>query len=55
MPESFDVFSMPNGTPLEEQRDFEIFWRKYTGRPAIVVTGVEYMTTLDYPEDSQPS
>ena len=52
MPESFDVFSMPNGTPLEEQRDFEIFWRKYTGRPAIVVTGVEYMTTLDYPEDS---
>lgn len=50
MSESFDVFSMPEGTPLEQQRDFEIFWRKYTGRSCIVVTGVEYLTTLEYPE-----
>jgi hypothetical protein len=51
MSESFDVFSMPEGTSLENQRDFEIFWRKYTGRSCIVVAGVEYLTTLDYPEE----
>lgn len=50
MSESFDVFSMPEGTSLENQRDFEIFWKKYTGRSCIVVTGVEYQTTLEYPE-----
>lgn len=45
---SFDVFSMPEGTSLEEQRAFEIFWRKYTGRSCVVVSGVEYLGTLDY-------
>lgn len=53
LPEAFDVFSMPEGTPLEQQRDFEIFWRKYTGRPCIVVSGVDYLTTLNYPKEQQ--
>lgn len=52
MAELFDVFQMPEGTPLEQQRDFEIYWRKYTGRSCIVVAGVEYLTTLEYPEES---
>lgn len=51
MTEQFDLFQMPAGTPLEEQRAFEIYWKKYTGRSCIVIAGVEYMTTLDYPEE----
>lgn len=44
----FDVFSMPEGTSMAEQRDFEIYWKKYTGRACIVVTGVDYLTTLPW-------
>ena len=51
--EKFDVFQMPVGTPLEQQRDFEIFWKKYTGRSCIVVAGVDYLTTLEYPEETK--
>jgi len=50
--EKFDVFQMPPGTPMEQQRDFEIFWKKYTGRSCIVIAGVDYLTTLEYPEAS---
>ncbi len=53
MSEYFDVFAMPEGVSLEQQREFEIFWRKYTGRSCIVVSGVEYLTTLEYPKEEQ--
>lgn len=52
MSEEFDLFQMPEGTPVEMQRDFEIFWRKYTGRSCIVVAGVTYQKTMKWGEGS---
>jgi hypothetical protein len=45
----FDLFHMKDSTP-EEQREFELWWHKWTGRSAIVISGVDYLTTLPYPE-----
>lgn len=50
--DEFDLFQMPEGTAVEEQRAFEIWWRKMTGRYAIVLGGVEYKATLQYPKDN---
>lgn len=51
MDEEFDLFTMSGNPSVEEQRDFEIWWRKMTGRAAIVISGVDYKATLNYPED----
>ena len=49
--EEFDLFTMDDNPTPSEQREFEIFWRKMTGRSAIVVpTGVEFKGTFKYPE-----
>lgn len=48
MTDEFDLFAMPEGATLEDQRAFEIFWRKYTGRSCVVIGGVEYLATLPY-------
>lgn len=53
MDEEFDLFHMPGNPSASEQRDFEIWWRKMTGRAAIVISGVDYKTTLNYPEESK--
>lgn len=47
----FDLFHMKDSTP-EEQREFELWWHKWTGRSAIVISGVEYLTTLPYPKEN---
>lgn len=52
-PEEFDLFTTnyKGGTTeeiLKEQRAFEIWWRKQTGRAAIVVGDFEYKATLKY-------
>lgn len=48
----FDLFHMENSTP-EEQREFELWWNKWTGRSAIVISGVDYIATLPYPESKE--
>lgn len=53
MSEEFDLFEVEENLPLEQQRAFELFWKKYTGRSAIVIGGgVKYSATLSYPEGS---
>lgn len=51
MDDEFDLFHMDGNPSPEEQRDFEIYWRKMTGRAAIVISGVEYKGTFDYPKE----
>jgi len=46
-----DLFTMDGNPSPEQQREFEIFWKKMTGRDCIVVpTGVEFKGTFKYPE-----
>ena len=52
-PEEFDLFTMSyKGGQIEdilkEQRAFEIWWKRQTGRAAIVVGDFEYQATLRY-------
>ena len=51
-PIEFDLFTIPMSenteANLQEQREFEIWWRNTTGRRAIVVSGVEFKGTLEY-------
>jgi hypothetical protein len=45
----FDLFTTDTrGMSLEEQRAFELYWRRQTGRYAIVMDGFEYKATLKY-------
>ena len=47
-----DLFTMSGNPTPEEQREFEIFWKKITGRSAIVVPeGVEFKGTFKYPSE----
>jgi hypothetical protein len=48
-PTEFDLFSTDNGS-MEEQRAFEIWWKKQTGRSAVVISGFEYEATLELKE-----
>ena len=44
------LFTMDGNPSPEQQREFEIFWQKMTGRECIVVpTGVEFKGTFKYP------
>ena len=45
----FDVFSTKMDS-MEEQRAFEIWWKKQTGRSAVVINGFEYEATLELNE-----
>lgn len=47
-PDEFDVFNTDDRTTPEQQRAFEIWWKRQTGRSAIVVGGFEYKNTLKY-------
>jgi hypothetical protein len=51
MKKTFDLFHVPSGVSLEEQRAFEIYWKKYTGRTALAISGVEYVATLEGVEE----
>lgn len=53
MGDEFDLFHMSGSPSAEEQRDFEIWWKKMTGRYAIVVSGVDYQGTFKYPENGE--
>jgi len=48
----FDLFTIPLSenaeANLQEQREFEIWWRNHTGRRAIVVSGVDFAGTFKY-------
>lgn len=48
-PDEFDVFNTETDD-VQIQRAFELWWRKQTGRPAIVIQGFEYKASLKYGE-----
>ncbi len=48
--EEVDLFTMSGDPSPEQQREFELFWKKMTGRVAIVVPeGIEWKGTFKYP------
>ena len=50
--EEVDLFTMSNDPTPEQQRQFELFWKKMKGRMAIVVQeGIEFKGTFKYPKD----
>jgi len=50
--EELDLFTMSGNPSPEQQREFELFWKKMTGRMAIVVPdGIEFKGTFKYPKD----
>ena len=50
--EEVDLFTMSGDPSPEQQREFELFWKKMTGRIAIVVPeGIEWKGTFKYPKD----
>lgn len=48
LPTEFDLFHTDDQTTPEVQRAFEIWWKRQTGRSAIVIAGFEYVDTLKY-------
>ena len=50
--DELDLFTMSGNPSPEQQREFELFWKKMTGRMAIVVPdGIEFKGTFKYPKD----
>jgi len=48
MDKQFDLFTSETSMSVEEQREFEIWWKRQTGRAAILVAGVQFVDTLEY-------